>query len=213
MQLPGSTIFGCVDRRILLIDNYDSFTFNVVQQLARLGATRGVGVEVIRNDSCSAETALSSQPQALVISPGPGGPGDAGISDAILKLAPPDVPLFGVCLGLQLIAHHFGARVHPSGAPMHGRVSRVRHQAAGLFATVPNPLCVARYHSLIVDPQTLPTALRVAAQTDEGTVMALHHAHLPIWGVQFHPESFLTEYGDQIVENFLSMALDRRGSA
>ncbi len=210
MQLHGSEIFGSADRRILLVDNYDSFTFNVVQQLARLGAARGVGVEVIRNDGCTAEAALSARPAALVISPGPGGPGDAGISEALLQHAPVALPVLGVCLGHQLIAHHFGAHVQPSGAPVHGRTSRVFHQGGGLFATVPNPLRVARYHSLVVDAQTLPAELRVAAQTDDGTVMALQHTRRPLWGVQFHPESFLTEYGDQIIENFLHLALDEK---
>jgi anthranilate synthase component 2 len=183
---------------ILVVDNYDSFTFNLVQLLASLGAD----VLVRRNDALTAREAIALGPSHIVLSPGPGAPSSAGISVALARESP--VPLLGVCLGHQAIAEAYGALVRRAPRPIHGRTSRVDHDSTGIFAAIPLPLTVGRYHSLAVDERTLPRELRVTARAqDDGAVMALAHATRPVVGVQFHPESVLTPDGPAIVRNFL----------
>jgi anthranilate synthase component 2 len=183
---------------ILVVDNYDSFTFNLVQLLASLGAD----VLVRRNDALTAREAIALGPSHIVLSPGPGAPSSAGISVALARESP--VPLLGVCLGHQAIAEAYGALVRRAPRPMHGRTSRVDHDSTGIFTGISLQLTVGRYHSLAVDERTLPCELRVTARAlDDGAVMALAHTTRPVVGVQFHPESVLTPEGPAIVRNFL----------
>jgi anthranilate synthase/aminodeoxychorismate synthase-like glutamine amidotransferase len=185
--------------RILLVDNYDSFTFNLAQAFSSLGAQ----VEVIRADDPRLDTALASRPDRLVISPGPGRPEAAGRSPALVREAPAmGIPTLGVCLGLQCAAIAFGARVVRAPAPRHGKTSLVRHDGKGIFAGVPLPTEATRYHSLMVDESTLPAELVVTARADDGVVMGLRHTTLPLEAVQFHPESVLTADGMRMLENF-----------
>jgi anthranilate synthase component 2 len=184
---------------ILLLDNYDSFTFNLYQYLGELGAE----LRVERNDALSMEEALALAPDAVVISPGPGVPKDAGISLGLVRSV--TVPLLGVCLGHQAIGEAFGGEV-VRGRPMHGKTSKVHHDSRGLFAGLPTPFTATRYHSLVVKSDTLPSCLEVSAWTEDGVVMGLRHKDLPIDGVQFHPESFLTEVGKDLLRNFLRRA-------
>jgi anthranilate synthase component 2 len=182
---------------ILVIDNYDSFTFNLVQLIASLGAE----VIVRRNDALTAAQALAMRPSHIVLSAGPGTPERAGISVALARES--DVPLLGVCLGHQAIAVAYGARVSRAPRAMHGRASRITHDNDGIFSGIAQGIAVARYHSLSVDPHTLPPSLVVTARSDDGVIMALRSVDRPVVGVQFHPESVLTADGPAIVRNFL----------
>ncbi len=185
---------------ILVIDNYDSFTYNLVQLLSALGAA----VRVERNDVISAEDALALEPTGVVISPGPGTPDDAGISRDVIRMAGERrVPTLGVCLGHQCIAEVFGGRVTRGPEPVHGKTADVHHAGLGVLADVPSPFTATRYHSLVVEPDSVPATLEVTARTDDGIVMALRHRELPLFGVQFHPESVLTPDGVKVLSNFL----------
>jgi anthranilate synthase component 2 len=188
---------------ILVIDNYDSFTWNLVHYLMELGAE----VEVVRNDAISAGQALSSGADAFLISPGPCTPNEAGISlDLVAACADAGKPLFGVCLGHQSIGQYFGGQVIRAAELMHGKTSAVTHDGTGVFANIPSPFTATRYHSLIVPEAGLPDALKVNARAPDGTVMGFRHATLPIHGVQFHPESIATEHGHAMLANFLKLA-------
>ena len=188
---------------ILVIDNYDSFTWNLVHYLREIGAE----VRVERNDSVSARQAIDSGASAVLISPGPGTPDDAGISlELVSACAESRMPLLGVCLGHQAIGQHFGGSVVRAGAVMHGKTSRIIHDSSGLYDAVPSPFVATRYHSLIVDKDGLPDGLIVNAWADDDTVQGLRHAQLPIHGVQFHPESIASEHGHRLLANFLALA-------
>jgi anthranilate phosphoribosyltransferase len=188
---------------ILVIDNYDSFTYNLVQLLAALGAE----IRVERNDAVSVGQVLAMAPAGIVISPGPGTPIDAGVSkDVIAAAAGAGIPVLGVCLGHQAIAEVFGGTVGRAPAPVHGKTADVHHDGTGVLGGMPNPFTATRYHSLTVFEDTLPDSLRVTARTDDGLVMALEHVELPVFGVQFHPESVLTPEGVKVIENFLGRA-------
>lgn len=187
---------------LLVIDNYDSFTFNLVHYLAELGAE----VEVARNDALSAEAALALQPRAVVLSPGPCTPNEAGVCLALLAAAPPALPILGVCLGHQAIGQAFGGEVVQAQAILHGKTSRIRHAGQGLFEGLPSPLEATRYHSLAVRRDTLPACLLVDAETADGEIMALRHRERPIFGVQFHPESIASEHGMALLGRFLAHA-------
>ena len=185
---------------ILVIDNYDSFTWNLVHYLMELGAE----VEVVRNDDMSAGQAISSGAQAFLISPGPKTPNEAGVSlDLVAACADAGKPLLGVCLGHQAIGQHFGGRVARGGL-MHGKTSPVTHDSSGLFVGLPSPLTATRYHSLIVED--IPDSLIVNATSDDGHIMGFRHANLPIHSVQFHPESIATEHGHAMLANFMRLA-------
>lgn len=186
-------------KRLLLIDNYDSFTFNLAQAFMVMG----VDVVVHRNDRIDVDEAYALQPTHLCISPGPGRPADAGVSMDMIRAFSGVVPILGVCLGHQSIAEVFGADVVPAKQLMHGKDSKVHHDGDGLYSGLPNPLVVGRYHSLAVAKASLPRTLRLDASTEDGEVMGLRHRTLPIWGVQFHPESILTPKGDRLLQNFL----------
>ncbi len=187
-------------RTVLVIDNYDSFTFNLVQLLRAVDDT--LDVRVVLNDRHTASELLATNPWRVVISPGPGSPRGAGVSNEVLARA--TVPVLGVCLGHQCIAEVFGASVIASGAPVHGKPATIRHTGTGLFRGVPQGFTAARYHSLHVDPATVPACLEVTAWTDEGVVMGLAHRERALVGVQFHPESVLTTEGEKLVRNFLA---------
>jgi anthranilate synthase/aminodeoxychorismate synthase-like glutamine amidotransferase len=185
---------------ILVIDNYDSFTFNLVQALGELGAE----VEVHRNDAIDVAGVRARAPQALVLSPGPCTPAEAGISVALVKSLSGELPILGVCLGHQAIAHAFGGTIRRAHAVMHGKTSVVRHPGQGLFEGLGDPLVVGRYHSLVVDGPSLPKELECTALSmEDGEIMALRHRHHPTVGVQFHPESILTPEGPRLLKNFL----------
>jgi anthranilate synthase/aminodeoxychorismate synthase-like glutamine amidotransferase len=187
---------------ILLIDNYDSFVHNLARYFRRLGQE----TVVVRNDEVTPDEILRQQPAAIVLSPGPCTPSEAGCSLDLVRRVADKVPLLGVCLGHQTIAAAFGGKVVRTTQPMHGRTSAITHDGDGVFAGLPNPLVVGRYHSLIVEQETLPPDLRVTARTDDGIIMALAHRHWPIFGVQFHPESILTSHGYVLLKNFLQLA-------
>jgi anthranilate synthase/aminodeoxychorismate synthase-like glutamine amidotransferase len=188
---------------VLLVDNYDSFTFNLAQAMGALGAV----VEVVRADDARLAAALEARPDRVVISPGPGRPEAAGRSPSLVREAPErGIPTLGVCLGLQCAAIAFGARVVRAPQPRHGKTSFVRHDGKGIFTGVPDPTEATRYHSLMVDEDSLPPELAVTARSDDGVVMALRHARLPLEAVQFHPESVLTKDGMLMLENFLGRA-------
>jgi len=184
---------------LLLIDNYDSFTYNLYQYLAELGAD----VLVRRNDEITVEEAEALAPSRVVISPGPCTPREAGVSRAITARLGPRVPMLGVCLGHQCIGEVFGGRVVRAPEPVHGKVSRIHHTGEGVFRGLPDPFEATRYHSLVVERATLPSALEVTAETADGLVMGLRHREYPIEGVQFHPESILTPAGKDLLRNFL----------
>ena len=187
---------------ILVIDNYDSFTYNLVQMLGALGAD----LEVYRNDVITAEEVAARKPAGVVISPGPCGPREsAGAMDIVRRMAS-DCPVLGVCLGHQIIGEVFGARIERAPAPMHGKTSSIAHDAKGLFTNVSNPFEACRYHSLHVVESGFPDDLVVTARSDDGIVMGLRHAELPLEGIQFHPESILTPDGEMILSNFLRIA-------
>lgn len=185
---------------LLLVDNYDSFTYNLAHYLGELGAQ----VEVRRNDALSAKDALALKPSSIVLSPGPCTPNEAGICLDLIKLAAETkLPLLGVCLGHQAIGQAFGGKV-VRNLPMHGKVSQIKHQGRGVFKGLPSPFAATRYHSLIIERASLPAVLEVTAETDDGVIMGLKHKTLPIQGVQFHPESIATEHGHAILKNFLT---------
>ncbi len=189
--------------RVILIDNYDSFTWNLVHDIGRLGAE----VEVVRNDAITAEALVARQPDAIVISPGPGTPNEAGIClDVIAKAM--DIPMFGVCLGLQAMGQAFGGEVVRAPLPMHGKVSTIHHRGQGVFRGINGPLRATRYHSLVVRRETCPDELAITAESEDGLVMALSHRTRPVHGVQFHPESILSEHGLSIFRTFLDLAAD-----
>ena len=184
---------------LLLIDNYDSFTFNLYQYLAELGAD----VEVHRNDEITVEDCLQMGADHIVISPGPCTPNEAGISVDLIKAAAGQVPLLGVCLGHQAIGQAFGGDVVSAGEIMHGKTSMVSHDGKGVFEGLPNPFEAIRYHSLAIEPSTLPDDLEVTARSDSGVIMGVRHRTLAIEGVQFHPESIMTKVGHDLLRNFL----------
>jgi len=187
--------------RMLLIDNYDSFTYNVVQAFAALGAD----VTVHRNDAITVESALELDPTHLVISPGPGRPEDAGVSLAMIDAFAERVPVLGVCLGHQCLVHHFGGEIVRAERLMHGKTSMVKHDGKKIFEGLPQPFEVGRYHSLCALRESLPEVLELTAETDRGEIMGVRHKTLPLDGVQFHPESVLTPDGEQLMANFLRM--------
>jgi anthranilate synthase component 2 len=187
---------------ILVIDNYDSFTYNLVQYLGELGTEPFVR----RNNAITLAEIATLKPERIVISPGPGRPEQAGITLDVIKKFGPTIPLLGVCLGHQAIGMAFGGSVVRATAPMHGKTSTVSHDGRGVFAGIASPFTVGRYHSLVVQKAGLPTALEISAQTeDDGTIMALRHREFPIHGVQFHPESILTREGQHLLRNFLKV--------
>ncbi|HET7756428.1 MAG TPA: aminodeoxychorismate/anthranilate synthase component II [Steroidobacteraceae bacterium] len=195
--------------RLLLIDNYDSFTYNLVQAFLVLGAE----VEVYRNDALTPQAALALAPTHLCISPGPGTPYDAGVSMEMIRAFAGRVPVLGVCLGHQSIVEVFGGRVVRAGRLMHGKTSLVRHDGRTVFTALPQPCEVGRYHSLIASPGTLPAVLEVSARTDEGEIMGVRHRSLTVEGVQFHPESILTPQGPKLLGNFLACSSGERAAA
>jgi len=187
---------------IVLVDNYDSFTFNLVHYLGGLGAE----VVVHRNDKVAVEDVVAAKPAAIVLSPGPCTPNEAGICLDLIERAAPTIPILGVCLGHQAIGQAFGGEVVRAPSPVHGKVSEVRHQGAGVFRGINGPFKATRYHSLVVERGSLPEAVGVTAETDDGLVMGLAHKTLPVHGVQFHPESIASEHGHLILKNFLDIA-------
>ena len=194
---------------ILVVDNYDSFTYNLVQLLAAAGAE----LEVVRNDEATVDELLARRPAGILISPGPGRPEQAGVCLPLLARRP-RVPVFGVCLGHQALGAAFGAEVTRAPQPRHGKTSLVRHSGEGLFSGLPNPFEATRYHSLEVREESLPGELEaVAWSADDGVVMGMRHRELPWWGVQFHPESVLTAAGPRLVDNFLALCGGRDGGA
>jgi len=184
---------------ILIIDNYDSFTYNLVQYLGELG----VEMEVARNDAITIDEIKQMKPDAIVISPGPCTPYEAGISIDVIKQFHKSTPILGVCLGHQAIGVAFGGKVIKAPTVMHGKVSEVYHNNSSIFSGLPNPFKATRYHSLIVDKNTLPDSLEVTAWTKDGIIMGLKHKEFPTFGVQFHPESIMTEFGKEILKNFI----------
>jgi anthranilate synthase component 2 len=195
---------------ILLIDNYDSFTWNLVHYLAEAGAE----VVVRRNDALSVDDALAMKPDGIVISPGPCDPAQAGIClDLIRAAADRAIPLFGVCLGHQAIGEAFGGKVVRANRIMHGKTDAISHDGTGVFAGLASPLVATRYHSLTVEPESLPNCLRVTATSDDGTIMGLVHEALPIEGVQFHPESIASEHGHEMIRTFLARCAPRQAAA
>jgi anthranilate synthase/aminodeoxychorismate synthase-like glutamine amidotransferase len=187
----------------LLIDNYDSFTYNLYQYLCELGAS----VTVLRNDTVSVDEVRTLAPDFIVISPGPGVPRDAGISVELIRALGPTTPILGVCLGHQAIAEAFGGVVTRAPELMHGKASNIFHDGSGVFEDLPNPFSAIRYHSLSAAPEAVPDCLEVTAHTNSGVIMALRHREYPVHGVQFHPESILTEHGKDLLRNFLRLGV------
>jgi anthranilate synthase component II len=184
---------------ILVIDNYDSFTYNLVQYLGELGAA----LEVARNDALDVDAVTRLAPERIVISPGPGHPDQAGVSLEVIRRLGPTTPILGVCLGHQAIGQAFGATVARARTQMHGKTSDIRHDGRGVFTGLSNPFVATRYHSLVVLPHTVPADLEVTAQAEDGEIMGLRHRRYPVEGVQFHPESILTVEGKRLLANFL----------
>jgi anthranilate synthase component 2 len=193
---------------LLLLDNYDSFTYNLYHYLGELGAT----ATVLRNDALTAAAALALRPEAIVISPGPCDPDRAGISVELVREAAGVCPILGVCLGHQAIAQAFGGRIVPAPQIMHGKVSEIEHAGDDLFRGLPSPFLATRYHSLVAEPASLPACLEVTARTKDGVIMAVRHRELPIHGVQFHPESIETAHGHRLLENFLALIPQREAA-
>jgi anthranilate synthase component 2 len=191
---------------LLLIDNYDSFTYNLVHYLGELGAE----VEIYRNDALSADDALALNPRGIVLSPGPCDPDRAGICLELIEKNTGGIPLLGVCLGHQAIGQAFGGKVVRAPSLMHGKTSDIQHSGDGLFEGVPTPFSATRYHSLVVERQSLPDCLEVTAQTDDGVIMGLAHRKHPVHGVQFHPESIASEQGHELLKNFLQIVKSSR---
>jgi anthranilate synthase/aminodeoxychorismate synthase-like glutamine amidotransferase len=187
--------------RILVIDNYDSFVYNLVQYLGELGAEP----LVYRNDALTIDEIRDLSVDAILVSPGPGRPEDAGISPAVIAELGSDTPILGVCLGHQAIGHVFGGNIVRAPSLLHGKTSAVNHDGTGLLAGIPSPFTATRYHSLVIEPSSMPDELEVTATTADGIVMAVRHRTKPIHGVQFHPEAILTEGGHKLVENFLTL--------
>jgi anthranilate synthase/aminodeoxychorismate synthase-like glutamine amidotransferase len=187
---------------LLLIDNYDSFVHNLARYFERLGQT----THIVRNDALNVHQVRAMRPQAIILSPGPCTPSEAGASLDIVRVLHQDIPILGVCLGHQVIAAALGGQVVRAAMPVHGRASAIRHDGTGLFSGLPSPLAVGRYHSLAVEPRTLPDTLRATAWTEDGVLMAFEHVELPVYGVQFHPESILTACGYDLLANFLRFA-------
>lgn len=185
--------------RVLVVDNYDSFVYNLVQYLGELGSEP----VVVRNDEHSVESLLQMKCEGIVISPGPGRPEDAGVTCDLIRAAAGHTPLLGVCLGHQAIGHVFGAHVVHAPELRHGKTSQVTHDGQGVFASLSSPLVVTRYHSLVIDPHTVPATLAVTATAQDGTIMGVRHREFAVEGVQFHPESILTEHGHAMLHNFL----------
>ena len=190
--------------KLLVVDNYDSFTYNLVQYLGELGATS----DVVRNDEISVEDVGRRGAEAIVISPGPCTPNEAGISVPLILRYAGRIPILGVCLGHQSIGQAFGGRIVHAKKLMHGKTSQIHHQGTGLFAGLPNPFEATRYHSLAVAREDLPSALVVTAETEDGEIMGMRHAEHAVFGVQFHPESILTVHGKDLLANFLRLARD-----
>jgi anthranilate synthase component II len=190
---------------LLLLDNYDSFTYNLYHYLGELGQQAAVW----RNDAVTVDQALAMRPDAIVISPGPCDPDQAGISLELVRAAAGVCPILGVCLGHQAIAQAFGGRIVRAERVMHGKLSAVEHDGQGILRGLPRPFAATRYHSLVAEPDSLPACLEVTARTADGVIMAIEHKELPIWGVQFHPESIETEHGHQLLRNFLERVPER----
>jgi anthranilate synthase/aminodeoxychorismate synthase-like glutamine amidotransferase len=187
---------------ILVLDNYDSFTYNLVQYLGELGAD----LQVKRNDEISLDGIRALKPERILVSPGPCSPREAGLSNEVIRtFSQEGIPVFGVCLGHQCIGHAFGAEVVVNYRMMHGKTSPIKHDGKDLFAGMANPFLATRYHSLVIKRDSMPDVLEITAETDEGEIMGVKHKTLPIWGVQFHPESILTENGRTILKNFLKL--------
>ncbi len=186
---------------ILMIDNYDSFTYNLVQYLGELGAD----LKIYRNDKITLEQIKKMKPESIVISPGPGRPEDAGVSVKIIKDLSGKIPILGVCLGHQAIGYAFGGKIIGAKELMHGKTSQIFHNKKGIFKSIDNPFEATRYHSLVIDPKTLPKSLELTAWTKDKEIMGVAHKEFPLWGVQFHPESILTKAGKDILRNFLSL--------
>jgi len=187
---------------LLIIDNYDSFTYNLVHYAQELGAD----TKVVRNDELSTAEALALNPKAVIISPGPKTPTEAGICLEFLNSAPDDLPIFGVCLGMQAMGQAFGGKVIQAKEIMHGKVSPVEHDKTGLFSDIPTPFNATRYHSLALEKASLPNTLVANAWTDDGEIMSVRHTYRPVHGVQFHPESIASEYGHELIAAFLKLA-------
>jgi anthranilate synthase component 2 len=193
---------------ILVIDNYDSFTYNLVHYLNELGAE----THVVRNDAITAAQAVGMKPQGVLLSPGPKTPNEAGVCLGLIEAAPADLPIFGVCLGHQSIGQAYGGKVVHAEALMHGKTSPIHHTGKGVFAGLPNPFTATRYHSLSVRRETMPKVLEITAWTDDGEVMGFQHVSRPVFGVQFHPESIATEGGHALLGNFLDLAGVKRAA-
>ena len=192
--------------KVLVVDNYDSFTYNLVQLAGSLGAE----IVVRRNDEATLEELRALAPDRVIVSPGPGEPAEAGISCEVVRAFGPTTPTLGVCLGHQCIGAALGARIVRAPTLLHGKVSRIRHDGRGLFRDVPDPTVGTRYHSLAIDEASLPTDLVVSARSDDGVIMGIRHARWPLEGVQFHPESILTEDGERMMRNFLGLPAPAR---
>ncbi len=190
---------------LLLVDNYDSFTWNLYHYLGELGAT----LDVVRNDAITVQDALARAPAGIVISPGPCDPDRAGISLPLIRAAAGRCPILGVCLGHQAIAQAFGARIVRAPVPMHGKIGRIEHDGTGILAGLPSPFEATRYHSLCADPASIPAELLINAWSEDGVIMGLRHRSLPIHGVQFHPESIETAVGKRILRNFLELCREK----
>jgi len=186
---------------VLVIDNYDSFTYNIVQYLGEMQ----VDLQVRRNDQISIEQIRELRPDRILVSPGPCSPRESGLSNEIIRTFSEKIPTLGVCLGHQCIGHVFGGNVIVNYRMMHGKTSLIRHNGKDLFAGLPNPFAATRYHSLVIERSSMPDCLEVTAETEEGEIMGVRHKQFPIWGVQFHPESILTESGRLILANFLKL--------
>jgi len=186
---------------ILMIDNYDSFTYNLVQYLSELGEK----LIVYRNDKITLKDIETLRPSHIIISPGPGRPRDAGISNQIIRRFSNKIPILGVCLGHQCVAEVFGGKIILARKLMHGKTSMIYHDKKGIFKGITSPFEATRYHSLIVEKKSLPKILKIIAKTKDNEIMALKHKTLPVWGVQFHPESILTQYGKKLLKNFINI--------
>jgi anthranilate synthase/aminodeoxychorismate synthase-like glutamine amidotransferase len=186
---------------MLIIDNYDSFTYNIVQYLGEMG----VEMQIYRNDEITVEQIRELNPERILISPGPCSPREAGLSNEIIKAFYKTTPILGVCLGHQCIGHTFGGEIIVNYRMMHGKTSPIYHNGREIFEGMPNPFIATRYHSLVINPKTLPSCLEITARTEEGEIMGVRHKEYPVWGVQFHPESILTQEGKTLLRNFLKL--------